>query len=87
VLTYVLFGEFYGGRDKFLPHAARVLQSKALRPGGSDLQGGTLHCQPPMECTVTWEFDVDKLHDGRSLEKSVHAIEIAIYREIFQRGH
>jgi hypothetical protein len=85
-LTYVLFGEFYGFRDKLLPHAAKVLQSKTLRAGGWDLQGGALHCQPPMDCTVTWEFDVDQLHDGRSLSKSVDGIEIAIYREIFPRG-
>lgn len=86
VLTYVLFGEFYGLRDKLLPQAARVLQSKTLGHGGFDLQGGTLHCQPPLDCTVTWEFDVDQLHDGQSLNKSVNSIEVVIYQEIFPRG-
>jgi hypothetical protein len=63
LVTRGLFGELSSVRDRILPRAAAALQSDALRPGPRPaFGGGVLACRPPLDCDITWEFDVDGLH-------------------------
>jgi hypothetical protein len=64
-------------REQILPFAGKALQTAALRPGPHpELDGGILECRPPLDCSVTWEFDVEKMHPfGNALQPSVAALE------------
>jgi hypothetical protein len=71
-------------REQILPYAGRALQTQALRPGPrADLNGGILECRPPLDCTVTWEFDVDRMHPSdRELLREVAAVEVGAWKEV-----
>jgi hypothetical protein len=88
VFVETLFGERFGLREKLLPFADRALHSELMRPGARpDLAGGVLACGPPLECTVTWEFDVDALHAGeRVLRPSASGLEQRVFRECYSQS-
>lgn len=86
--TLPVLGDRSGFRPRILPVAPRALAAQALRPGPRpDLAGAVLVCSPPLECSLTWDLDVDSLRPGSrellaDLSDRVTSLEVSVLREL-----